>query len=50
MECPAARSSRIFVRAASLPGADFGPGFPAAKNSRAPARKSRTADSREAGV
>ena len=50
IECPAARSSRIRARAASLPGAVFGPGLPVVKNSRAPARKSRTADSNEAGV
>ena len=37
-------------RAASLPGAVFGPGLPETKNSRVPARKSRTADSRDAGV
>jgi hypothetical protein len=50
MECPAARSSMIRRRAASLPGAVLGPGLPATKNSRAPARKSRAADSSEAGV
>jgi hypothetical protein len=50
MECPAARSSRMRGRAASLPGAVLGPGLPAVKNARAPARKSRTADSSEAGV
>ena len=36
-------------RAASLPGAVFGPGLPETKNSRAPARKSRTADSSDRG-
>jgi hypothetical protein len=50
IECPAARSSMIRGRAASLAGAVFGPGRPEAKNSRAPARKSRTADSSDAGV
>ena len=50
MECPAARSSMIRGRAASLAGAVFGPGLPVTKNSRAPARKSRTADSSDAGV
>ena len=50
IECPAARSSMIRGRAASLPGAVFGPGLPETKNSRAPARKSRTADSSDAGV
>jgi hypothetical protein len=50
MECPAARSSMIRARAASLPGAVFGPGLPATKKSRAPARKSRTAEARLAGV
>jgi hypothetical protein len=50
MECLAARSSRIRGRAASLPGAVFGPGRALTKNSPAPARKSRTADRREAGV
>ena len=50
MECPAARSSMIRGRAASLAGAAFGPGLPVTKKSRAPARKSRAADSSEAGV
>ncbi|HEY3482939.1 MAG TPA: hypothetical protein VGL02_29005 [Streptomyces sp.] len=50
MECPAARSSMIRGRAASLAGAVFGPGLPVTKKSRAPARKSRTADSSDAGV
>jgi hypothetical protein len=50
MECPAARSSMIRGRAASLAGAVFGPGLPVTKNSRAPARKSRTAEASEAGV
>ena len=50
MECPAARSSMIRGRAASLPGAVFGPGLPETKNSRVPARKSRTADSSDAGL
>jgi hypothetical protein len=50
MECPAARSSMIRGRAASLPGAVFGPGLPETKKSRAPPRKSRTADSKFAGV
>ena len=50
IECPAARSSMIRGRAASLPGAVFGPGLAETKKSRAPPRKSRTADSRLAGV
>ena len=50
IECPAARSSRMRGRAASLPGAVFGPGLPVTKNSLAPARKSRTAEASEAGV
>jgi len=50
IECPAARSSMIRGLAASLAGAVFGPGLPVAKKSRAPARKSRTADSSDAGV
>jgi hypothetical protein len=50
IECPAARSSLIRGRAASLAGAVLGPGRPETKNSRVPARKSRTADSSEAGV
>jgi hypothetical protein len=50
MECPAVRSSRMRGRAASLPGAVLGPGLPETKNSRAPARKSRAADSSDAGV
>jgi len=50
MECPAVRSSMIRGRAASLAGAVFGPRLPAVKKSRAPPRKSRAADSSEAGV
>jgi hypothetical protein len=50
MECPAARSSMIRARAASLAGAVFGPGLPVTKKSRAPARKSRTAEASEAVV
>ena len=49
IEWPCARSSMIRVRAASLPGAVFGPGRGSAKKSRAPprlARKSRTAEYR----
>jgi hypothetical protein len=50
MECPAARSSRMRARAVSLAWEVFGPGLPETKNSRPPARKSRTADSNDAGV
>ena len=49
IEWPCARSSMIRARAASLPGAVFGPGRGSAKKSRAPprlARKSRTAEYR----
>jgi hypothetical protein len=50
MECPAVRNSMIRGRAVSLAGAVLGPGLPVTKNSLAPARKSRTADSRLAVV
>ena len=42
IEWPAWRSSTILPRARSFPGARLGPGRAARKNSRRPARKSRT--------
>ena len=44
MEWPCARRAMIRVRAASLPGALFGPGRASWKKLRAPARKSATAE------
>jgi len=50
MECPSVRNSTIRLRAASLPGALLGPEVGVRKNSRPPARKSRTAEFSDAGV